>query len=124
VDAPSGLQAAGSTSRCRHFGVRRCRCSTRSCSDRTNGYNLGVSHELIAGVAVTAEWFRSDFKDMIARNNVARNIDSYNKVVVANPIDGTTIDAYVPKAAMFFAYIVFLIILLVRPSGLIGRKIF
>jgi branched-chain amino acid transport system permease protein len=32
--------------------------------------------------------------------------------------------AYVPKAAMFFAYIVFLIILLVRPSGLIGRKIF
>ena len=32
--------------------------------------------------------------------------------------------AYVPKAAMFFAYIVFLIILLVRPSGLIGRKVF
>ena len=32
--------------------------------------------------------------------------------------------AYVPKAAMFFAYIVFLIILLVRPSGLIGRRIF
>ena len=32
--------------------------------------------------------------------------------------------AYVPKAAMFFAYIVFLIVLLVRPSGLIGRRIF
>lgn len=32
--------------------------------------------------------------------------------------------AYVPKAALFFAYIIFLIILLVRPSGLIGRKVF
>jgi branched-subunit amino acid ABC-type transport system permease component len=30
----------------------------------------------------------------------------------------------VPKMAMFFAYIVFIIILLVRPSGLIGRKVF
>ena len=63
------------------------------------GYNVGVSHELMAGVAVTAEWFRSDFKDMIARNNVARTVDSYNKVVVVSPIDGSTIDAYVPKAA-------------------------
>lgn len=32
--------------------------------------------------------------------------------------------AYVPKTALFFAYIVFLIVLLVRPSGLIGRRVF
>ena len=32
--------------------------------------------------------------------------------------------AYVPKAALFFAYVVFVIILLIRPSGLIGRKVF
>ena len=32
--------------------------------------------------------------------------------------------AYVPRAALFFAYIVFIFILLVRPSGLIGRKVF
>jgi len=32
--------------------------------------------------------------------------------------------AYIPDAAMFFAYIIFLVILLVRPSGLIGRKVF
>ncbi len=32
--------------------------------------------------------------------------------------------AYIPDAALFFAYIVFIIILLVRPSGLIGRKVF
>jgi branched-chain amino acid transport system permease protein len=32
--------------------------------------------------------------------------------------------AYVPKAALFFAYVVFVIVLLVRPSGLIGRRVF
>ncbi len=62
-------------------------------------YNVGVSHELLPGVAVTAEWFRSDFKDMISRNNVARTIDSYTRVPVVSPIDGSVIDAYVPKAA-------------------------
>ncbi|MBN1630118.1 MAG: branched-chain amino acid ABC transporter permease [Thermoleophilia bacterium] len=32
--------------------------------------------------------------------------------------------AYIPSAALFFSYVIFLIILLVRPSGLIGRKVF
>ena len=32
--------------------------------------------------------------------------------------------AYLPDYALFFAYVVFLIVLLVRPSGLIGRRIF
>ena len=32
--------------------------------------------------------------------------------------------AYIPEAALFFSYIIFLIVLLVRPSGLIGRKVF
>ncbi|MCL5734790.1 MAG: branched-chain amino acid ABC transporter permease [Actinobacteria bacterium] len=32
--------------------------------------------------------------------------------------------AYVPQVALFFSYIVFLIVLLVRPSGLIGRRVF
>lgn len=32
--------------------------------------------------------------------------------------------AYMPKTALFFAYIVFLVVLLVRPSGLIGRRVF
>jgi branched-chain amino acid transport system permease protein len=32
--------------------------------------------------------------------------------------------AYIPGAALFFSYIVFLVVLLVRPSGLIGRKVF
>ncbi len=32
--------------------------------------------------------------------------------------------AYVPEVALFFSYIVFLVVLLVRPSGLVGRRVF
>ena len=32
--------------------------------------------------------------------------------------------AYIPQVALFFAWIVFLVVLLVRPSGLIGRRVF
>jgi len=32
--------------------------------------------------------------------------------------------AYVPQAALFTSYVVFLVVLLIRPSGLIGRKVF
>jgi branched-chain amino acid transport system permease protein len=32
--------------------------------------------------------------------------------------------AYIPQVALFFAWIVFLAVLLIRPSGLIGRKVF
>lgn len=32
--------------------------------------------------------------------------------------------AYVPEAALFFSYIAFLAVLLIRPSGLIGRRVF
>jgi branched-chain amino acid transport system permease protein len=32
--------------------------------------------------------------------------------------------AYVPQAALFTSYVIFIIVLLVRPSGLIGRKVF
>jgi branched-chain amino acid transport system permease protein len=32
--------------------------------------------------------------------------------------------AYIPRVALFFAWIVFLAVLLLRPSGLIGRKVF
>ena len=32
--------------------------------------------------------------------------------------------AYVPSVALFTAYVIFIVVLLVRPSGLIGRKVF
>ena len=57
-------------------------------------YNLGVSHEIAPGVALTAEWFHSRFGDIIVRNNVARTTTDYTKVTVINPLDGSPIDVY------------------------------
>jgi len=57
-------------------------------------YNVGVSHELLPGTSVTAEWFHSDFKNLIARNNVARTAADYTLINVASPIDGSVIPYY------------------------------
>lgn len=57
-------------------------------------YNLGVSHELFPGTSVTAEWFHSSFKNLIARNNVARTAADYTLVNVFSPIDGSVIPYY------------------------------
>ena len=48
-------------------------------------YNVGISHELLRGTSVTAEWFHSDFKNLIARNNVARRRPDYTPVTVVQP---------------------------------------
>ena len=57
-------------------------------------YNLGVSHELLPGTSVTAEWFHSDFKNLIARNNVARTAADYTLTNVFSPIDGSVVPYY------------------------------
>jgi hypothetical protein len=62
-------------------------------------YNVGVTHELLAGTSVTVEWFHSNFKNLIARNNVARTAADYTLVNVASPIDGTVIPFYNVSAA-------------------------
>jgi len=62
-------------------------------------YNVGVQHELFRGTSVTAEWFHSDFKNLIARNNVARAASDYTPVTVYSPIDGSPITYYNVSAA-------------------------
>jgi hypothetical protein len=57
-------------------------------------YNVGITHELMRGTSVSAEWFHSDFKNLIARNNVLRTAADYTLINVASPIDGTTIPYY------------------------------
>jgi hypothetical protein len=57
-------------------------------------YNLGISHEVLPGVAVTAEWFHSTFHDLIDRINVAVAADDYTAVQISNPLDGGTVTAY------------------------------
>ena len=62
-------------------------------------YNVGITHELLRGTSVSAEWFHSDFKNLIARNNVARTAADYTLVNVFSPIDGSVIPYYNVSAA-------------------------
>ena len=62
-------------------------------------YNVGVTHELMRGTSVSAEWFHSDFKNLIARNNVARSASDYTLVNVFSPVDGSVIPYYNVSAA-------------------------
>ncbi len=66
-------------------------------------YNVGVTHELTRGTSVSAEWFHSDFKNLIARNNVARSASDYTPVTVYNPIDGAPFTYYNVSSAKLAA---------------------
>src|SRR5207253_8463470 len=69
-------------------------------------YNLGVTHELFPGVAVTAEWFRGYARNILERNNTLRpgtmtgpasvSNPTYGPVTAFNPIDGNAIKMYDP----------------------------
>jgi hypothetical protein len=75
----------------------------------TYSYNLGVTHELFPGVAVTAEWFHGSLRNILERNNVLRpgrltgpeTVDNpnYRPVTVFSPIDGRAITVYDPVSA-------------------------
>ena len=72
----------------------------------TLAYNLGVTHELFPGVAVTAEWFHSVAKNILERNNTLRPgmmtgpssvfNANYRPVTVFSPLDGRAITMYDP----------------------------
>jgi hypothetical protein len=66
-------------------------------------FNVGITHELVRGVSVTAEWFHNDSKNPWERNNVLRpgtysngtvNNAAYREVTVFSPLDGTPITLY------------------------------
>ena len=67
-------------------------------------YNTGITHELFRGVSVNFDWFHTDSKNFMERNNVNRpgtfNADgtvtnpSYRPFTVFSPIDGTPITVY------------------------------
>ena len=46
------------------------------------------------GTSVSLEWYHSDFKNLIARNNIARTSADYVPVTVYNPINGNPITWY------------------------------
>ncbi|HZR23540.1 MAG TPA: TonB-dependent receptor [Vicinamibacterales bacterium] len=68
-------------------------------------YNVGVTHEVVSGVSVSAEWFHNDQKQVFIQNNVLRpgtysggtvQNPSYRPVQVFSPIDGTPLTIYDP----------------------------
>src|ERR1041385_2184113 len=73
------------------------------------GFNLGISHELFRGVAVTAEWFHGEARNILERNNVLRpgistgpsSVDNpyYRAIKVFSPIDGTAVTVYDPMSS-------------------------
>ncbi|MGE3511511.1 MAG: carboxypeptidase regulatory-like domain-containing protein [Vicinamibacterales bacterium] len=78
-----------------NFGVRSL---TRVDPDLRRPYqlafNAGISHEVVPGVAVTVEYFRSAFRNLIARNNMALSASDYTPVSIYNPMTGGTVTAY------------------------------
>jgi carboxypeptidase family protein/TonB-dependent receptor-like protein len=66
-------------------------------------YNVGVTHEILSGVSVSAEWFHNESKNIMLRTNVARpgtysngsvSNPAYRPITVFSPIDGTPITVY------------------------------
>ena len=53
-----------------------------------------MTQEVLSRLTLTAEWYHNRFTDITERNNVARNSDSYTRVQVVSPIDGSVITVY------------------------------
>jgi hypothetical protein len=68
-------------------------------------FNIGVTHEVLRGVSVSAEWFHNDSRQIWERNNIL-NPGTYSNGVVTNPnfraltvfspLDGSPITMYDP----------------------------
>ncbi len=62
-------------------------------------FNAGITQEVMPGVSVSFEYFRSDFKNITMRSNSLRDINSYDPVDVVSPLDGEVIRVYTVKPA-------------------------
>jgi hypothetical protein len=62
-------------------------------------FNAGITQEILQGLSVSFEYFRSDFKNITMRINTLRTADSYDPVDVVSPLDGSVIRVYTVKPA-------------------------
>jgi hypothetical protein len=62
-------------------------------------YNLGVQHELLPRVSVTANWVRTNFYALALTQNVLQSFGDYTPATIANPINGSPITIYNVSAA-------------------------
>jgi hypothetical protein len=74
-----------------------------------DSYNVGFTHEILKGVAVSGEWFHNEGRNIVVRNNILRpgtftapdtvTNSNYRAVTVFSPIDGKAITMYDPVSA-------------------------
>lgn len=57
-------------------------------------YGVGVQHELLPRVSVSANWFHSDFHNLGVTYNALQTFADYTPFTVASPVDGASITMY------------------------------
>jgi hypothetical protein len=60
-------------------------------------FNAGITHEVLTGVTASFDYFRSDFQNITVRQNSLRTAASYDEFTVASPLDGSSVQVWLPK---------------------------
>ncbi|MBY0496190.1 MAG: TonB-dependent receptor [Cyanobacteria bacterium] len=60
-------------------------------------FNAGITHEVLTGLTLSFEYFRSDFRNITVRQNSLRTAASYDQFEVASPLDGKSVSVWLPK---------------------------
>jgi Carboxypeptidase regulatory-like domain len=60
----------------------------------TWNYNVGVQHELLPRLSVSANWFHVDYDNLRVRKNVQQTFADYTRQDVVSPLDGKVITVY------------------------------
>jgi hypothetical protein len=68
---------------------------------RTNtwNYNLGIQHELLPRLSVSANWFHVDYYNLRLRQNTLQTFADYTSQDIVSPLDGSVIRVYNVSAA-------------------------
>src|SRR3954466_14082131 len=63
---------------------------------RTNtwNYNVGIQHQLLPRLSVSANWFHVEYYNLRARENVLQTFADYTPQNVVSPLDGGVITSY------------------------------
>ena len=84
-----------------NFGVRSLAQFDPELASAVSRYafNVGITHEVLTGLTMTFEYFRTDSRNVTVRQNSLRDANSYDRFDVVSPLDGSVIPAYVVKPA-------------------------
>jgi outer membrane receptor protein involved in Fe transport len=65
----------------------------------TWNYNVGIQHQLLPRLSVSANWFHVDYYNLRVRRNVLQTFADYTPQPVVSPLDGSVIAVYNVSAA-------------------------